>query len=89
MAIFHGESGWTPVEEAHLRECEYCFHDATKGIEGCFSTQRLLDFSLGAKPTKQEREHMKSCPQCADDFAWAVKRSGTGKRRKPPKKAFT
>src|SRR5579871_5782589 len=87
QAIFHGESKWTASEEAHLSECAYCFHDAAKGLEECFSTQRVLDFSLGARPTKAEREHLKSCPQCADDFAWAVKRSRTDPRTKPAKKA--
>jgi hypothetical protein len=81
-AIFHGKSNWTPVEESHLHECHYCFHDATQGVEECFSTERILDFSLGAKPTKQEREHMQSCPQCADDFEWVVKKIGTRKGKK-------
>lgn len=82
-AIFHGDSKWTPREDAHLHECLWCQHDALWGTEECIQHPRLIAFSMGGEPTEEEAKHLASCPQCAWEYVWITTKSAEGGTGRP------
>lgn len=66
-ALRHGQKA-TDAETTHMIRCGWCWYLVNHEVSLCATSDRVLEWSLGADLTPEEEAHHKECPVCAWEY---------------------